>query len=222
MSDACERWREQLAMRAFGDLSEEVTGLDAHIEGCAACRDLSQELMDTAAMLQYVEPSAVEPTARVPAALSARVLGELQRAGRRERRRRRAGVGVLVVAGAAACAVVLAFVFSASTPAPISRTLTLKGAASVSASAVLVDESWGTSLTLSERGLPGGEVYTVSMKTATGAWWTAGTYRSVAGAEVHATMSCAVSLAHITGLRVVNDNGTTVLSSFASNTATYN
>jgi len=219
---ACEGSRERLAMRAFGDLSpEETAGLEAHLEGCAACRDLARELADTVAMLQYVDPSAVEPTAHVPAALSARVLGDLQRAGQHVRRRHRAGVTALVLVGMAACALVFAVVFSSGTSGPITRTLSLKGSASVSASAVLVDEPWGTSLTLSEKGLPGGSVYTVSMETAKGAWWTAGTYRSVAGAEVRATMSCAVSLSHITGLRVVNDKGATVLTSFTSS-ATYN
>ncbi len=220
---ACEVSRERLAMRAFGDLSpEETRGLEAHLEGCGACRDLARELADTVAMLQYVDQTAVEPTAHVPAALSARVLGDLQLAGRHERRRRRAGVAVLALVGAAACALVLAVVLSSSTTAPRTRTLALKGRASVSASAELVGEPWGTSLTLSEKGLPGGEVYTVSMETATGAWWTAGTYRSVAGGEVRATMSCAVSLSRITGLRVVNDKGATVLSSFTSTNATYN
>jgi hypothetical protein len=59
------------------------------------------------------------------------------------------------------------------------------------------------------------------MKTAKGAWWTAGTYRSVSGTMVKATMSCAVSLQHITGLRVENAQGRTVLTSFDA-AAAYN
>jgi hypothetical protein len=59
------------------------------------------------------------------------------------------------------------------------------------------------------------------MKTAKGAWWTAGTYRSVSGTMVKATMSCAVSLQQITGLRVENAQGQTVLTSFGS-TGAYN
>jgi hypothetical protein len=35
-------------------------------------------------------------------------------------------------------------------------------------------------------------------------------------------MSCAVSLSHITGLRVVNAAGQTVLTSFSPDTAAYN
>jgi hypothetical protein len=54
------------------------------------------------------------------------------------------------------------------------------------------------------------------MKTATGAWWTAGTYRSVSGRTVNATMACAVALKDITGLRVENAKGVTVLASSAN------
>jgi predicted anti-sigma-YlaC factor YlaD len=218
----CETWRELIAMRLFGDLTpEELTGLNAHLEGCLACQDVARELGETADLLQFVDPSAVEPTANVPPELSERVLGDLRRAGERERRRRRTSVTSMCLAGAAAAALVLVIVLSGGSPSVPSRTLALQGSSSVKANAVLVAEPWGTSLTLSEKGLPKGGVYTVSMKTATGAWWTAGTYRSVSGAMVKATMSCAVSLQHITGLRVVNAQGQTVLTSFQTS-ATYN
>jgi hypothetical protein len=220
--ESCETWRELIAMRLFGGLtSEELTGLNAHLEGCLACQDVERELDETAAMLEFVDPSAVVPTAHVSPELSERVLGDLRRAGERERRRRRTSVFSLCLAGAAAAALVLVVILSNGSPAVPSRTLALEGSSSVTAKAVLVDEPWGTSLTLSEKGLPGGGVYTVSMETAKGAWWTAGTYRSVSGTTVKATMSCAVSLQHITGLRVENAQGQTVLTSFDT-TATYN
>jgi hypothetical protein len=54
------------------------------------------------------------------------------------------------------------------------------------------------------------------MKTASGTWWTAGTYRSVTGEPVNATMACAVTLNRITGIRVLNGAGETVLTSYGS------
>jgi predicted anti-sigma-YlaC factor YlaD len=222
VNSECETWRELIAMRLFGDLTpEELTGLNAHLEGCLACQEVARELGETADLLQFVDPAAVEPTANVPPELSERVLGDLRRAGERERRRRRTSVVSMCLTGAAAAVLVLVIVLSSGSPSVPSRTLALQGSSSVKADAVLVAEPWGTSLTLSEKGLPSGGVYTVSMKTATGAWWTAGTYRSVSGAMVKATMSCAVSLRHITGLRVENAQGQTVLTSFES-TGTYN
>ncbi|MGC2485730.1 MAG: hypothetical protein WA359_05775, partial [Acidimicrobiales bacterium] len=120
-----------------------------------------------------------------------------------------------------AAALILVVVFSASpAPAPQQRAVALSGAPSVSASALLVKQPWGTSLQLHESGLPSGQIYTVSMETKSGRWWTAGTYRPTTGQAVFATMACAVSLHKITGVRVVNPAGATVLSSL--NGSSYN
>ena len=121
------------------------------------------------------------------------------------------------IVGAIAAALILVTVFSTSpSSSPSQRALALSGAPAVTASAVLVEQPWGTSLQLSERGLPGGQIYTVSMETKSGRWWTAGTYRPAKGQAVFATMACAVSLHKITGVRVVNAAGATVLDSSPS------
>ncbi|MHB8380380.1 MAG: zf-HC2 domain-containing protein [Acidimicrobiales bacterium] len=218
----CEHWHELIAMDVFGDLSfDETTGLRAHLEGCVECRSVAHDVATTFSLLRYVDPATVEPTASVPIELTNKVLGDLRRAARAQRRRLRVRVAGGGVLGAVAAAVILAIVFSGrATPTrPLERTLALRGTAAAVASAVMSERSWGTSLDLRERGLPGGEVYTVSMETARGTWWTAGTYRSVGGKTVNATMACAVSLKQITGVRVVNASGVTVLSSYASATS---
>jgi predicted anti-sigma-YlaC factor YlaD len=216
MSDSvCEQWREALAMHLLGDQPvEEMTGLLAHLDGCAECQAIASELTETVAMLKYVDRSSVEPTASVPPSLTARVLGDLHEVGVAQRRRRRTVVAMTGLVGALAAALILVAVFSGShAAAPSERALALRGASSVRASALLVKQPWGTSLQLRESGLPGGEVYTVSMETKSGRWWTAGTYRPVNDKAVFATMACAVTLRKITGVRVVNSAGATVLSS---------
>jgi hypothetical protein len=215
--DVCEQWRGLIAMRALGDLSiDDATALDAHLEGCADCRAMADELASTVSMLAFVDVASIEPTALVPPELSARVLGDLHRAAAMERRRRRIIVSSVSLVGAIAAALILFAVVSGTSPTTNERTLALQGSASVTAKAVLTDQSWGTTVDFSESGLPGGGVYTVSMKTATGAWWTAGTYRSVSGRTVNATMACAVAMKNITGLRVENAKGVTVLASTAN------
>lgn len=211
----CEQWREALAMHLLGDQPvEEMTGLLAHLDGCAECQAIASELTETVAMLKFVNRSSVEPTASVPPALTARVLGDLHDVGVAHRRRRRVTVAATGLIGALAAALILVAVFSGShASAPSERALALRGAPSVTASALLVKQPWGTSLQLRERGLPGGEVYTVSMETKSGRWWTAGTYRPLNNQAVFATMACAVSLHKITGVRVVNSAGATVLAS---------
>jgi hypothetical protein len=215
--DVCEQWRGLIAMRALGDLAiDDATALDAHLEGCADCRAIADELASTVSMLAYVDVASIEPTALVAPELSARVLGELHRAAATQRRRRRLTVSTVSLAGAIAAALILFAVVSRTSPTTNERILALHGLTSVTAKAVLVNQSWGTTVDFSESGLPGGGVYTVSMKTATGAWWTAGTYRSVSGRTVNATMACAVALKDITALRVENAKGVTVLTSSAN------
>jgi Putative zinc-finger len=229
METSCEQWRGLIAMRALGGLSsDEVIALEAHLEGCADCEALAHEMTSTVAMLAYVDPSSVEPTALVAPELAQRVLGDLHRAGALQRRRRRVRVGAASLVGSLAAALILFALLSGTSPSTNQRTvalgLTTAGAlsdgASITAKAVLVDQSWGTSVDFSERGLPSGGVYTVSMKTESGVWWTAGTYRSISGRTVSATMACAVAMKDITGLRVVNAKGVTILSS-SENSATY-
>jgi anti-sigma factor RsiW len=213
--DACEQWREAIAMNVFGNLSaNEQAGLAAHLEGCLACRDVAEEFAETYRLLGYVDPTNVTPTASVPPELTDQVLRHLHGEGRALRRRRRLRVGVASGIGLVAAALILIAVVSANTSTPRQRTLALRGPATVSATAVLSARSWGTSLALHERGLPGGKVYTVSMETSSGYWWVAGTYRSVSGGPVDATMSCAIKMSQITGLRVVDGAGDVVLSSY--------
>lgn len=223
MNVTCEGWREVLAMHLLGATSvEETTGLLAHLDGCAACREVATELRTTVARLRDVDPSAIEPTAAVSPALSERVLSDLGRRARDRRRARRWRATSAAMLVAAAALILVAVLSTSSTSRPGERALALRGSASVSATALLVQRSWGTSLELEERGLPGGRVYTVSMESASGRWWTAGTYRSVEGATVHATMACAVAWRTITGVRVVDASGDTVLESGPStSTPTY-
>jgi predicted anti-sigma-YlaC factor YlaD len=217
IDDTCEQWRGLIAMRALGELaSDDATALDAHLEGCADCRAIAEELASTVSMLAHVDVASVEPTALVAPELSARVLGDLHRAAATQHRRRRLTVSAVSLVGAIAAALILFAVVSGTSPTTNERTVALHGPTSVTAKAVLVNQSWGTTVNFSESGLPGGGVYTVSMKTATGAWWTAGTYRSVSGRTVDATMACAVAMKDITGLRVVDAKGITVLTSSAN------
>jgi hypothetical protein len=224
----CEQWHGLIALRSLGGLSsDEATALEAHLDGCAECRSLAEEMSSTVAMLAYVDPTSVEPTAQVAPELAERVLGDLHRAGALHRRRRRVAASAVSLVGALAAALILFALLSGTSPSTSHRTLVLGPTASesltikdVTAKAVLVDQSWGTTVDFTEQGLPGGGVYTVSMETSAGTWWTAGTYRSISGRTVSATMACAVAMKDITGLRVVNAKGVTVLTS-AENSSTY-
>lgn len=213
----CEKWQEAIAMRLFGDLStQEEAALDAHLEGCADCRAVAEEFEQTFRLLGYVDPAAVAATALVPAELTEKVLSDLRRGSQRQRSRRNRTAVVAIVGALAAAFILIALFSGSSTPTPTHRTMALSGGSSVSGTAVLSQKPWGTLLALSEKGLPGGTVYTVSMRTEKGTWWVAGTYRSIAGHPVSATMTCAVALSKIDGVQVTNSAGTVVLSSWTN------
>lgn len=215
----CEQWQGALAMHVLGDLgANEEIGLGAHLDGCPHCRVLLGEMRETHAVLGYVDSKSVAATASVPPELAARVLGDLRRAELSQLRRSRARIGVLSGVGLAAAALVVVIVVGVTSVAPpAQRTFALSGAASVRASAVLSERPWGTAIDLHEQGLPGGQVYTVSMRTASGSWWVAGTYRSVSGQVVDAQMACAVKPRQISGVRVTDAAGLQVLASYATN-----
>ena len=223
MNDArCEKWHELIAAHVLGDLLlEESSGLLAHLEGCVECRVTVDEMNETVTWLGLVNHEAIESTAMVPPQLFDAVLGELHHAGLTQRRRRIVRTALFVGVAAAAISLIFAGLIDTNPSTPPQRAVALHGASTVRASAVLLRESWGTTINLNERGLPGGQVYTVSMETSAGRWWTAGTYRSVAGKSVSATMACAVSLNKISGVRVVNGSGVTVLSSGSQTSGSY-
>lgn len=213
----CEQWHGAMALDALGALSpEERAGLLAHLDGCAECRDLARELAQTASVLAFVDRDELSGTS-VPPALTERVLGALHDDAVADRRRRRVRAGaVLAAVGAIAASLVLLVTLGAPAGTSGTHTQVLSGPSTATATAVLATRQWGTAITFSEHGLPAGGVYSVAMRTSTGSWWTAGSYRTVAGHAVTAQMSCYVQLSRITGIRVTDAAGSTVLESVAA------
>jgi hypothetical protein len=135
--------------------------------------------------------------------------GPLARSGRR---RRWAGAGGALVAAAAAITAVVAL---GGAPAPASRTTALTGQPGVVASIALTSQSWGTRGTLRESGQAPGQVLTVAMKSASGRWWVAGSYRTAArSGPLEVQLSCAVALNQVTDIWVTDQSGQVVLNGY--------
>lgn len=205
----CEHWRGLMALDVVGQLDDaERLALDAHVEGCAECRDQRAELAGLPGALAVADPHHME-TSDLPPALHQAVVTRLRADARRDRRRRRARVVNL----SAAAAVVAAAVLVGLQPwqgAP-GRTVPLTGTPGVLASVTLVPEAWGTKVQLQETGQAGGQVLTVSMRSSSGRWWQAGTYQTVAGRTVSVDLACAVPASSVYGVYVRNAAGRTVL-----------
>ena len=209
----CEHWHGAMAMDALGTLeSSERAGLLAHLDGCPACNEEARDLASYASLLALVESTTIEQAASVSPELTGRVLGELHRGAVVARRRRRAGVAMATVGVAIAASLVVLVALGSSGPTSATRTrsVALVGKGSGTATASLAARTWGTAVTLTERGQPAG-IYSVSMRTSSGVWWETGSYSSVPGKTVDAQMACGVPLSRITGVRVTDANGVPVL-----------
>ena len=211
----CDSRRGQLAMDALGRLDDaEHAELEEHLATCGGCRAAIAELRSTVGALDTsVTGAAGAPEATVPPQLTRAVFAELDPAGtvvHPARRRRR----VLVACGSIAAVVIAAVAVSMAMtrPGTPTRTVALHGTGGVTATAVLVEKPWGTSLTIHEEGLAAGQTYTVSMDDPRGRWWAAGTYRATGSGPVEATMACAARFTSIYEIRVTDSSGRTVLS----------
>ncbi len=215
-ADRCDHWHGLLALEVVGQLGEaDRLALSAHLDGCRACRDERSGLLGLAGILPAADPDAIEGH-DVPFELQTAVFDRLRADARRDHRRRGAR---FVLGGVAAAAVALALVVglsgSSGTP-PTGYTVALTGAAGVRASARLTSEPWGTAVRLQETGQAGGQVLSVAMRSMSGSWWAAGTYRTVTGHAVEVELACGVPSSKIASIWVHNKAGHTVLHAYVA------
>jgi hypothetical protein len=200
-------------MEALGHLDEaEQAVLEAHLATCEECRATSAELTSTVEALDALTRGAVcPPVSAVPPAVAPTESGGHRTNGvgyRGKRIRRGLIAGVSIAAVVIAAMLVTTLVNRSDLP---TKTVALRGGPGVTATAVLVEKPWGTSLTIREQGLVPGHIYTVSMANLQGRWWTAGSYRATSSTFVAATMVCAAQFDSIDRIRVTDSSGRTVL-----------
>lgn len=182
-SDACRQWRGPLAVRALG-LPDPVhdVGLDAHLDGCAACRAELDDLTAVAAAVELADP---ERLGEVPVAppLADRIVAEVAREAAYDRRRGRRRL-VLAVAAVVAVLALLATSLIAvigdgddGGTAPIE----LAGGPGIEGTAELTPRSWGTEVALEVSGLEDGEVYWLWLSDEDGERSIAGTFSGTSG-----------------------------------------
>jgi anti-sigma-K factor RskA len=204
MSESCRDWRGDLAAEALGLLDPDAhVALQAHLDGCAACRVELADLTEVARALPAADADEVASRASLtepPARLGDRVLGSLAfaRADERRRHRRRIGVVIGTVAAAAAAVVGLlvvgASVHSASRAGD--RTIAFKvEPEGVDATATLHNEEYGTEVKLVIDGLNDGEWYWLWLTGSDGQRVNAGTFRA-SGEHFTAEMTSALPLRH--------------------------
>jgi hypothetical protein len=210
--DRCDHWQGLLAMEFVGQLAEEDRlALSAHLDGCEQCRDERRDLAGLARILPAADPSHLGGH-DVPFELQSAVFGRLAADAGRDKRGRRVRYGIGAVAAASVAAVALVLGLSGpGSPGQGGTNVALQGSSGVVASARLTAKPWGTAVHIEESGQAGGQDLSVSMRTTSGSWWAAGTYRTVTGRPVQVDLACAVPASKITEIWVRNKAGKTVL-----------
>lgn len=208
-TDACRGWRERLGPYLTGRASAtERAAVEAHLEGCAACRRERDLLAPVARALDVADPSHVlAETEQPPADLEPRVVGRI-RGARRERRRR-----VGLASAAAGIAIVLALSLALfATAGPGAEQVMLTGASPRAAGAAeLVERAWGTEVHLRAWGLSSGTTYVVWLEAVDGERVQGGTFRAPGPEEVRATLAIALDRDDSVVLGVTATGGDTVL-----------
>jgi hypothetical protein len=161
-SEACREYRAALGAVALGtaDPGEELA-LQAHLDGCAACRTELRELTSVAAALPLADPTHVMgDLPQPPTELGHQVLGRLasERAAHRRRLRRRIAVAAATATAIAAAIVALVLVVPSSN-SPAGTHVVFASRPGVSAVATLRSHDAGTEVAFHVSGLQAGDYY---------------------------------------------------------------
>jgi hypothetical protein len=194
----CRDWRELLGVYALGQLEgDEKVGLEAHLEGCAQCREELALLEPVARMLPHADPerfvSAPQPPPELGARIAATIAGERKQTEQRRRRRVFGGFALGGATAALAAAVLAIFVLGGGSGGEPAQHVRF-AAQGVSIDATLEPHAYGTEIRMYVHGVESGTLCTVSLRGPDGVSYPAGTFRYRWGEDSEAVLSAALDL----------------------------
>lgn len=205
-TDACRPWREDLGAYALGHLSdEERAALEAHLEGCPACRAEANSLFAVSRLLPHADPERFGPAPQPPAELGKRIAATIggERRSKRRQRRLRFGLGFGGAAAATAMAVLAIFVLSSSNEGGPEQHVAFRSLPSgVKIAATLEPQAFGTEIHMYVKGISSGTLCRVYMRGPGGDDVSAGSFRYRWGADDSAVLSAALDLSRAEALVV--------------------
>ena len=184
-TEECREWRERIGALVLGQLPEdERFAVEAHLEGCPACRAEAEALGPVAALLGRADADrlsrAPEPPPRLGERIAHRIALE-RRSQRRRRTRLRLGLGAAVAAAAVVAVIVIV---SGSSQSTRSETVAFRSLPQgVSVDATLAPRPWGSDLSLQVRGFRPGTLCQVWVRRSNGRRVPAGSFRYVYDGE---------------------------------------
>jgi len=208
----CREWRELLGAYALGHLEgDERAGLEAHLDGCAHCREELASLQPVALMLPHADPARFGPSPQPPPELGQRVAAtiaaERQHGEKRRRRRLFGGFALGGATAAAVAAVLLLFVFGGGdgSTGPQQQVKFAGLPKGITIDATLQPHAYGTEIHMYVHGVPSGTLCRVWLRDPNGASYPAGTFRYRWGDDSDAVLSSALDLSRTR--EVVVDTG---------------
>lgn len=194
----CRDWRELLGVYALGQLEgDERAGLEAHLEGCAQCREELVLLEPVARMLPHADPerfeSAPQPPPELGARIAATIAGERQQTEKRRRRRLFGGFALGGATAALAAAVLAIFVLGGGSGGEPAKRVRF-ASQGVSIDATLEPHAYGTEIRMYVHGIESGTLCKVSLRGPGGVAYPAGTFRYRVGDDSEAVLSSALDL----------------------------
>jgi hypothetical protein len=205
-TESCRERREELGAYALGHLEgEELTRLEAHLEGCPACRDEAAALASVASLLPHADPAHFGPAPLPPPELGKRITATIdaERRSRRRHRRLRLGFGLGGAAAAAAAAVLAIFVLSSGDGSGPEQHVAFRSLPpGVKIAATLAPQAFGTEIHMYVGGIRSGTLCRVYMRGPGGRDVSAGTFRYRWGGDASAVLSAALDLSRAKALVV--------------------
>lgn len=211
---------------------EERTAVQAHLDGCASCRTELAQLAPLRGHLDLVDVDRLDEVPVTPAELGPRIIDQLRReaparaatldagrrpSSRRRARRRRSALAVTVVGAAAAA--VLAFgagwMLRPDPPAGPLEAVAVRALDTEvrEVTADVVPHTWGMEIKLQGSGFRAGDIYDVSVITASGEPVGAGAFIGVGATSMDCNLNSSVLREDATGFEVVDSSGRVVLTS---------
>jgi hypothetical protein len=205
-TEHCREWRESLGAYALGQLpDEERASLEAHMEGCAACRAEAESLVAVSRLLPHADPERFGPAPLPPAELGKRITATIaaEQRTRRRQRRFRLGLAFSGATAAVAAAVLAIFVLSSGGgPGPEQHVSFRSLPQGVKIAATLEPQAFGTEIHMYVTGIRSGTLCAVFMRGPAGGNVSAGTFRYRWGGDASAVLSAALDLSRAKALVV--------------------
>lgn len=207
-----DQLRESLGAYVLDQLdADERREVEDHLETCADCRGEVAEIAPLAAALRGVDADAFRFAGTAsPPALDERIRQAIPAASM-SRRRWAPAAGAAALAAAAAVAVAVTAVVARDDAPTVIAVPALTVAEGITATAGLVDHTWGVEIKLEATGLRAGERFEVWVVDDDGASYDAGEILGVAGTTIICDMSSSVLLENAASFRVVDAGGAEVI-----------